>query len=100
MPEPTYHRRIADDLRQRIESGVLAPGSKLPTELALRDSYRVSRNTIRDALKWLLNRGLIETRRGRTKPGSSGCPTTAGDWWPCCCARASPAARTSQRPTG
>jgi DNA-binding transcriptional MocR family regulator len=51
-PEPAY-RRIADDLRQRIESGVLVPGSRLPTELALQDSYRVSRNTIRDALKWL-----------------------------------------------
>ena len=58
-------RRIADDLRQRIESGVLAPGSRLPTELVLRNSYWVSRNTIRDALKWLLNRGLVETRHGQ-----------------------------------
>jgi GntR family transcriptional regulator len=31
----------------------------------LRDVYRVSRNTIRDALRWLLNRGLIETRHGQ-----------------------------------
>ena len=64
MPEPIY-RRIADDLRLRIESGELAPGSKLPTELALRDTYRVSRNTIRDALRWLLNRGLVDTRHGQ-----------------------------------
>jgi GntR family transcriptional regulator len=64
VPEPIY-RRIADDLRLRIESGELAPGSKLPTELALRDTYQVSRNTIRDALRWLLNRGLAETRHGQ-----------------------------------
>ena len=83
MPEPTY-RRIADDLRQRIESGVLAPGSKLPTELALRDSYRVSRNTIRDALKWLLNRGLIETRHGQgtfvARKFEPFITTLSGDW--------------------
>ncbi|HEY2523368.1 MAG TPA: GntR family transcriptional regulator [Streptosporangiaceae bacterium] len=64
MAEPIY-RRIAEDLRLRIESGVLAPGSKLPTEVALRDRYQVSRNTIRDALKWLLNRGLVEIRHGQ-----------------------------------
>jgi GntR family transcriptional regulator len=64
VPEHLY-RRIADDLRLRIESGVLTPGSRLPTEVELRDAYRVSRNTIRDALKWLLTRGLIETRHGQ-----------------------------------
>lgn len=64
MPEHLY-RRIADDLQVRIESGILAPGSQLPTELELRDAYRVSRNTIRDALKWLLNRGLVEKRHGQ-----------------------------------
>ena len=64
MAEPIY-RQIADDLRLRIESGALAAGSKLPTEVELRDRYHVSRNTIRDALKWLLNRGLVETRHGQ-----------------------------------
>jgi len=85
VPEPTY-RRIADDLRQRIESGVLAPGSKLPTELALRDAYGVSRSTIRDALKWLLNRRLVETRHGQgTFVASKNEPfitTLSGDWQP------------------
>ena len=83
MPEPTY-RRIADDLRQRIESGILAPGSRLPTEVALRDSYRVSRNTIRDALKWLLNRGLVETRHGQgtfvARKYEPFVTTLSGDW--------------------
>jgi len=83
VPEPTF-RRIADDLRQRIESGILAPGSRLPTELALRDSYKVSRNTIRDALKWLLNRGLVETRHGQgtfvARKFEPFITTLSGDW--------------------
>lgn len=64
MPEPIY-RWIADDLRQQIESGALPPGSQLRTELELREHYNASRNTIRDAVKLLITRGLIETRPGQ-----------------------------------
>jgi DNA-binding transcriptional MocR family regulator len=78
------YRPIADNLRLRIESGVFAPGSKLPTVVALRDRYQVSRNTIRDALKWLLNRGLVEVRHGQgTFVASSLKPfttTLSSDW--------------------
>jgi GntR family transcriptional regulator len=64
MAEPTYWR-IAQDLRQQMKSGKLRPGSQLPTELELREQYDASRNTIRDAIKWLANRALIETRPGK-----------------------------------
>lgn len=65
MAEPIY-RQIADDLRQRIESGELAPGTQLPTELELREHYNnASRNTIRDAIKSLSARGLVVARPGR-----------------------------------
>ena len=65
MAEPLY-RQIAEDLRGRIESGEFAPGSKLPTELELREHYdNASRNTIRDAIGWLSNRGLVVARPGR-----------------------------------
>lgn len=63
MTEPRY-RQIADDLRRQIESGELASGDQLPTELELRDIYDSSRNTVRDAVKWLIRRGLVETRPG------------------------------------
>jgi len=63
-PEPMY-RQIAEDLRQMIESGELGHGTQLPTELELRDQYGASRNTIRDAVKLLTTRGLIETRPGQ-----------------------------------
>jgi len=64
MADPIY-RQIAEDLRQKIESGELGHGSQLPTELELRDEYEASRNTVRDAVKWLTTRGLVETRPGQ-----------------------------------
>jgi GntR family transcriptional regulator len=59
------YRRIADDLRNKIESGELAQGSQLATEVELRDQYNASRNTVRDAIKWLTTLGLVETRPGQ-----------------------------------
>jgi len=64
MAEPLY-RQIADDLRSKIESGELAQGSQLATEVELRDQYNASRNTVRDAIKWLTTLGLVETRPGQ-----------------------------------
>jgi len=52
MGTPMY-RQIADDLRAMIESEELAPGQQLQTEIELRDQYGASRNTVRDAIKWL-----------------------------------------------
>lgn len=64
MADPMY-RLIADDLRRQIETGELGPGSQLPTEIELREKYEASRNTVRDAIKWLITRGLVETRPGQ-----------------------------------
>jgi len=63
MSTPLY-RKIAEDLREQIESGALRPGQQLRTELELREHYGASRNTVRDAIKWLTNLGLVETRPG------------------------------------
>lgn len=64
MATPMY-RMIAEDLRKQLESGALEPGQQMQTELELREHYRASRNTIRDAIKWLTARGLVETRPGQ-----------------------------------
>jgi GntR family transcriptional regulator len=64
MTSPMY-RRIAEDLREDIESGGLRPGEQLPTEQQLSTKYAASRNTVRDAVRWLINRGLVETRPGQ-----------------------------------
>jgi GntR family transcriptional regulator len=64
VAEPKY-RHIAEDLRQKIESGELQRGSQLPTESELQQSYDASRNTVRDAIKWLITRRMVETRPGQ-----------------------------------
>ena len=64
MGSPMY-RQIAEDLREQIESGQLEPGQQLRTELELRDHYGASRNTVRDAIKWLTTLGLVETKPGQ-----------------------------------
>jgi GntR family transcriptional regulator len=64
MANPMY-RQIAEDLREQIESGRLQPGQQLRTEIELREHYSASRNTVRDAIKWLTTLGLVETRPGQ-----------------------------------
>jgi GntR family transcriptional regulator len=64
MAEPMY-RQIADDLRGKIDSGEIAHGAQLPTEIELMDAYSASRNTVRDAIKLLTTRGMVEPRAGQ-----------------------------------
>ena len=64
MANPLY-RMIAEDLRQQIETGGLQPGQQLRTETELSEHYNASRNTVRDAIKWLTTLGLVETRPGQ-----------------------------------
>jgi len=59
MAEPMY-RQIADDLRGKIDSGEIPHGAQLPTEIELMDAYSASRNTVRDAIKLLTTRGMVE----------------------------------------
>lgn len=63
-PGLPLYRRIQSDLRSRIESGELAPGSRLETEQELMARYGVSRATVRQALAGLVSEGLVEIRRG------------------------------------
>ena len=82
MANPMY-RQIAEDLREQIESGALDAGTQLPTELELREQYNASRNTVRDAIKWLTNLDLVETRPGQgtfvTEPRTPFVTTLSGD---------------------
>lgn len=64
MGGPLY-RQVAEDLRHKIDSGELEQGAQLPTENELIDAYRVSRNTVRGAIKELTTRGLVQTLHGK-----------------------------------
>ncbi|HEX4222944.1 MAG TPA: GntR family transcriptional regulator [Pseudonocardiaceae bacterium] len=59
------HERIVDALARDIRGGRLPRGAQLPGEHALAASFDVSRNTVRQALTELSNRGLIATQSGR-----------------------------------
>ena len=57
-------RRVADDLRGRIEAGEFPAGSMLPSLASLAEHYRVGRTTARKAVGALRDEGLVETVRG------------------------------------
>jgi GntR family transcriptional repressor for pyruvate dehydrogenase complex len=56
--------RVAIELGTRIVQGQIAPHSRLPTEAELCDLFGVSRSVIRDAVRTLSARGLVEVRQG------------------------------------
>lgn len=63
--EPPVSRRIADDLRRKIETGELAPGARLPSERELAARYGAARNTAREAARLLAEEGLVVAEHGR-----------------------------------
>ncbi len=56
--------RIADQLTEMISKRRFLPGDKLPNEMELAEELQVSRTTLREALRILSTRGLVEARRG------------------------------------
>ena len=68
---------IAAQIRELVASGRLKPGDRLPAERDLSAKFKVSRNTLREALRALELSGMIELRKGASGgafvlPGSSG----------------------------
>ncbi|GAA0397723.1 hypothetical protein GCM10009530_56740 [Microbispora corallina] len=70
--------RLADQLRERITTGVYAAGAALPSEAALSAEFRVARNTVRRACRGLEAEGLIVTvpSRGRIVLADGHAPAT------------------------
>ncbi|MBM0275070.1 winged helix-turn-helix domain-containing protein [Micromonospora tarensis] len=64
-PEQVGRRELADILRDRITSGQLRPGDRLPSERDLSQTYDVSAITARAAVQQLRTEGLAEAVRGR-----------------------------------
>jgi len=58
----SLHGQVVRELGTRIVAGDLKPGDVLPREDALAESMQVSRNALREALKVLAAKGLIEAR--------------------------------------
>src|SRR3954469_14509166 len=69
--EPIVNRKyrnlalsVVEQLAERIRSGRVPIGEKLPTEAAIMGEFGVSRTVVREALSRLQASGLVETRHG------------------------------------
>ena len=58
---PPYEQ-VRDGIRDRVDSGVLAPGFRLPPVRALATSLDLAANTVARAYKELEALGVVETR--------------------------------------
>lgn len=62
--EPRLYERLADKILGRISSGVWKPGFRLPPERELSEAFGVSRTVVREAIKALEARGVLESTTG------------------------------------
>lgn len=62
-PIPLY-RQLAEELEERIYSGQLGTGERIPSEHELAATHQIGRPTVRQATDYLVRRGLLERRRG------------------------------------
>ena len=61
---PIYYK-IFEDIYSDIRDGLYQEGDRLPSESELVRKYKVSRGTIREAIKMLLHQGFIVRERGK-----------------------------------
>ncbi|MFL1380275.1 GntR family transcriptional regulator [Nocardiopsis protaetiae] len=62
-PIPLYFQ-VAQEIERRILEGELAAGTRLENELVLADRLGLSRPTLRRAIEYLVDRGLLVRKRG------------------------------------
>ncbi len=61
--EPLSHK-VESQIRQAIRQKVFLPGDKLPGEFELSERFGVSRTAVREALRMLSGRGMVDIRKG------------------------------------
>lgn len=62
---PLSRQDLIEELTDKIMDGEIAPGGKLPSERHLSEHYAMSRPIVREALRTLQERGLIQVVAGR-----------------------------------
>lgn len=58
------HDEIVGMIEDFIKSGKLKAGDRIPSERFLAEKYRVSRNTVREAIKALAEKAVVISKRG------------------------------------
>lgn len=61
---PPLYETVADSLLEKISTGAIPPGSPLPSERELCLASNISRQTVRNAIRLLTLRGVVESRAG------------------------------------
>lgn len=64
MSDRPLYRQISDWIHAAIDSGVLQPDGKLPSESELMRRFNTTRTTVRRAIKLLIEEGRVRTERG------------------------------------
>lgn len=59
------YEKIVEQIEKRILGGELKPGDRLPSERELGKQFGVSRTSIREAIRVLTLKGLVEVNHGR-----------------------------------
>ncbi|GAA1507496.1 myo-inositol degradation transcriptional regulator [Sphaerisporangium rubeum] len=62
-PVPLYFQ-VAEQIAEAIKRGELGPGARLDNEILLADRLGLSRPTIRQAIQYLVDKGLLVRKRG------------------------------------
>lgn len=57
--------QVEESIREMIEKKEYKPGMKLPTEFEFCQTLQVGRGTVREALRLLQAKGLVEIKPGR-----------------------------------
>ena len=65
MHSTTLTETVAGQIKKSIIVGDYAVGSQLPNEQILSEKLNVSRNTVREAVKLLVSKNVLEIERGR-----------------------------------
>ncbi|HXR38734.1 MAG TPA: FadR/GntR family transcriptional regulator [Terracidiphilus sp.] len=63
LVRPSLHHEVAGKIGSLIAQGSIAPGAVLPNEAALGGEFGVSRTALREVIKVLASKGLVEVRR-------------------------------------
>ncbi|MFI6936535.1 GntR family transcriptional regulator [Streptomyces sp. NPDC050287] len=72
-------QEIADNLRERIRTGDLRAGDRLPTQAELAEEFGVERGTVRQALRALQDDGLLSNVSKGSPPRIAEPPRTVGE---------------------
>lgn len=64
IPKLRSYQKLSERLHQFMEENHFKDGDKLPPERALAEAFGVSRSSVREAIRTLAEKGLLESRQG------------------------------------